>query len=321
LDSLPAKACPTNGKVTYSNLLPGTHAINVTAKNTFGTEVASHTWAVETLPPPLPCARDDGSACYTPPVATTWQWQLNFDNNQTTINTAIKADMYDIDGYANDAATIATLKSLAGHNVASRSVTCYITAGTLENWRPDTELLDVEVLGNTYAGFADERWIDVRLISQIRPWLEAKMDMCRAKGFDAIEFDNVDGWQPDNKTGLNITADDEIAFIVYMANAAHARGMSMALKSNVEQVPAVLPYVDFAVVEECFAYKECTRADPNTDGQYGYDDFINVGKPVFEVEYKKYSPTNNVCAKANALGFSTLYKKVDLNSYRVACSQ
>lgn len=319
IDNKAAATCPANGKVSYGNLTPGSHTVKVSATNTFGSALASYTWTVEPLPLPLPCLRDDGSSCYEPPVGTTWQWQLNPDGNQTSINTSVLADMFDIDGYANDAGVVATLKALPGNHVPSRGVTCYITAGTLENWRPDTELLNPEVLGNPYSGFVDERWIDVRQISQIRPWLEAKMDMCKAKGFDAIEFDNVDGWQTANKTGLNITAEDEIAFIAYLANAAHARGMTMAHKSNVEQVPAVLPYVDFAVVEECFAYKECTRADANTDGQYGYDDFINAGKPVFEVEYKKYSPTNNVCAKANALGFSTLYKKVALDSYRVAC--
>ncbi|HTR64659.1 MAG TPA: endo alpha-1,4 polygalactosaminidase [Terriglobales bacterium] len=319
IDSKAATTCPASGKVSYANLTPGSHTVKVTATNTFGSALASDTWNVEPLPLPLPCVRDDGSSCYNPPVGTTWQWQLNPDAKSTTINTSVLADMFDIDGYDNSASVIATLKALPGDHVSSRSTTCYITAGTLENWRADSEALNPEVLGNPYTGFTDERWIDVRQISQIRPWLEAKMDMCKAKGFDAIEFDNVDGWQPSNKTGLNITAADEIAFIVYLANSAHARGMTMAHKSNVEQVPAVLPYVDFAVVEECFAYKECTRADKNTDGQYGYDDFINAGKPVFEVEYKKYNPSNNVCAKANALGFSSMYKHVALDSYRVPC--
>jgi len=319
LDSNAATTCPANNKITYANLINGSHTVKVTAKNTFGTAVASHTWTVEPLPLPLPCVRDDGSNCYQPPVGTTWQWQLNPDAKQTTINTSVLADMFDIDGFDNDASTVAKLKGLPGDHVPSRNVTCYITAGTLENWRSDSEALDPEILGNPYTGFTDERWIDVRQISKIRPWLEAKMDMCKAKGFDAIEFDNVDGWQTANKTGLNITAEDEIAFIVYLANSAHERGMTMAHKSNVEQVPAVLPYVDFAVVEQCFQYKECTRADPNTDGQYGYDEFIDAGKPVFEVEYKKYNPTNNVCARANTLGFSSMYKHVALDSYRVPC--
>ncbi len=215
---------------------------------------------------------------------------------------------------------VSKLKSLPGTSVASRAVTCYITAGTLENWRSDSELLDPRILGNTYSGFADERWIDIRQLSKLRPWLEAKMDMCKAKGFDAIEFDNVDGWSTANNVGLNITPEDEVAFIVYLSWAAHERGMSMALKSNVEQVPQVLNYVDFAVVEECFANQECTRNDPNSDGKYGYDLFINDGKPVFEVEYNPYSVSNNVCSRSNALKFSTLYKNVDLDAYRVSCN-
>jgi len=319
LDNRPATVCPASNKVTYGNIAPGSHTMKVTATNSYGTSVASHTWTVVPLPAPVSCVKADGSACYHPPVGATWQWQLNPDNGQTAINTAIVADMYDIDGYANDAAVVDQLKSLPGNSVSNRNVTCYITAGTLENWRADSEDLSPQVLGNPYSGFTDERWIDVRQISKVDPWLKKKMQMCKDKGFDAIEFDNVDGWQTANKTGLNITFEDEVAFIVYLANSAHDLGLTMALKSNVEQIPQVLSYVDFAVVEECFAYKECTRTDPNTDGQYGYDMFIEAGKPVFSVEYKKYDPANNFCARANNLQFSTMYKKVDLDSYRVPC--
>ena len=48
------------------------------------------------------------------------------------------------------------------------------------------------LLGNTYPGFADERWLDIRQLSVLGPLLEARMDMCKAKGFDGFEFDNVD---------------------------------------------------------------------------------------------------------------------------------
>ena len=146
------------------------------------------------------------------------------------------------------------------------------------------------------------------------------MDMCKAKGFDAIEFDNMDSWFADNNTGLNITQEDATAFVVWLAQQAHSRGMSMALKSVVEMVPAVREHVDFSVVEQCFQYKECTRSSPNTDGLYGYDMMIELRKPVFEAEYRAYSTTSNVCAQANALGFSTIYKKVALGSYRVSCN-
>lgn len=315
LDNNPFQPCPSNNKVTYGNLTPGSHRVKVKAENAFGSTITSHTWTVESLPDPVPCPD-----CYKPPVETTWQWQLNPDTGETTIDTSIVADMYDIDGFDNSAAVVSQLKSLPGTSVPSRGVTCYITAGTLENFRSDSDALNPQLLGNPYAGFPDERWIDIRGISQLDSWLGNRLDMCKSKGFDAVEFDNVDGWSPSNRTGLNLTFEDEIAFIAYFANEAHQRGLSVAHKSNVEQIPEILDYVDFAVVEECFKYKECTRQDPNTGGKYGYDMFIEANKPVFEVEYKPYDPNNNACDRANTLGFSTLYKKVKLDSYRVACS-
>ena len=146
------------------------------------------------------------------------------------------------------------------------------------------------------------------------------MDLCQKKGFDAIEFDNMDVWYKDNRTGLNITQADAVAFVLYLAREAHERGLSMALKSVVEIVPQVRHHVDFSVVEECFANHECTRSSRNTDGSYGYDMMIEIGKPVFVAEYRRYNTAKNVCARSNRLGFSTLYKRPTLGSYRVSCN-
>lgn len=77
LDNQPAKTCPTNNKVTYGNLTPGSHTVKVTATNSYGSQVASHTWTVAPLPAPVACIKADSSACYHPPVGATWQWQLN----------------------------------------------------------------------------------------------------------------------------------------------------------------------------------------------------------------------------------------------------
>lgn len=315
LDARAATTCPANRKPSYSALSVGTHTFRVTATNAHGSATASHTWTVATPPAPTPCP-----GCYHPAVGSTWQWQLNPDVAGGSINTSIAADMYDIDGFTNDAATVAALKALPGTSVPNRGVTCYISAGTLENWRPDARAYDPMLLGNTYYGFEDERWMDIRRISELAPLLELRMHMCMLKGFDAIEFDNMDSWYADNNTGLNITKADAVAFVMYLAREAHERGMSMALKSVVEMVPEVRHHVDFSVVEECFENKECTRSSPNTGGAYGYDMMIEVGKPVFATEYDAYSPTANVCAESNALMFSTIYKRVDLDSYRVSCN-
>jgi hypothetical protein len=315
LDTRAASTCPANRKATYSGLAVGPHTFTVTATNPYGTATATHRWTVAPLPAPTPCP-----GCYRPPVGSTWQWQLNPDVQGGTVDTTVVADMYDVDGFTTDAATVAALKALPGTSAPRRGVTCYISAGTLENWRPDAPKFDPTLLGNPYHGFEDERWLDVRRISTLAPLLEARMDLCRLKGFDAIEFDNMDSWYTANATGLNITEADAVAFVVYLAREAHERGMSMALKSVVEIVPQVRHHVDFSVVEECFENQECTRSSPNTGGAYGYDMMVEIGKPVFATEYDPYHATANVCAESNALGFSTIYKRVDLDSYRVSCN-
>ena len=314
LDMGQPTGCPENAKASYANLSPGEHTFTVTAKNSVGSATAAHTWTVIPTPEPTPCPD-----CYRPAVGSTWQWQLQPDQGDS-IDTSIVADMYEIDGFHNDAATVATLKSLPGTSVPQRGVTCYWSAGTLENWRPDATQFDPMLLGNPYFGFENERWIDIRQISALAPLLEARMDLCQKKGFDAIEFDNMDVWYKDNRTGLNITQADAVAFVLYLAREAHERGLSMALKSVVEIVPQVRHHVDFSVVEECFANHECTRSSRNTDGSYGYDMMIEIGKPVFVAEYRRYNTAKNVCARSNRLGFSTVYKRPTLGSYRVSCN-
>jgi hypothetical protein len=42
------------------------------------------------------------------------------------------------------------------------------------------------------------------------PILAARIDACRAKGFDAVEADNVDGFA--NSSGFALTAADQLAY-------------------------------------------------------------------------------------------------------------
>ena len=131
------------------------------------------------------------------------------------------------------------------------------------------------------------------------------MDAWRAKGFDAVEPDNVDAYQ--NDSGFPLSADDQRAFNVWIANQAHARGLSVGLKNDAEQVAVLAPYFDFAVVEQCFQYKECNSYLP----------FVEQGKAVFVAEYKVRPP--RFCKRSKRLGFSTIFKRLALNSFRRAC--
>ena len=74
------------------------------------------------------------------------------------------------------------------------------------------------------------------------------------------------------------------------------------------QVKALVPDFDFAIVEECFQYRECGKAVP----------FIAAGKAVLEVEYKL--DRSDFCSKALALGYSSRKKRHSLGPWRRACS-
>lgn len=240
------------------------------------------------LPDPVPCP-----GCYAPALRTSWQWQLQGD-----IDTSVDVDMFDVDGFDVSSATVDDL------HAAGSGVVCYISAGSWEDWRPDAGEFPKRVKGRTN-GWPGERWLDIRKRGVLGPIMKARLDMCAAKGFDAVEFDNVDGYQ--NRTGFPLTAADQLAYNVFLANQAHLRELSAVLKNDVGQVRALLPYFDFALNEQCHQYDECDRLNR----------FVNAGKAVFGVEYKLAKP--EFCPQSNAANFNFLKKKLSLRVWRSPC--
>jgi hypothetical protein len=245
------------------------------------------------LPSPVSCPN-----CYKPPVGTKWQWQLT-----GTVDTTKNVQMYDIDLFD---VPVSTVNTLHGRGI---KVICYMSAGSWENWRPDAGQFPAFVKGRNN-GWPGEKWLDIRQISILGPIMEARLDLCKSKGFDGVEFDNVDGF--DNNTGFPLTAQDQLAYNVYLANEAHERGLSAALKNDIAQVKTLAPYFDYAVNEQCFQYSECN------DGQNSLvTNFINQGKPVFNVEYKLAK--SKFCPQANSWGFSSMKKNIDLDAWMNPC--
>ncbi len=68
------------------------------------------------------------------------------------------------------------------------------------------------------------------------------------------------------------------------------------------------PSFDFAIVEQCFEFDECTKYVP----------FVDRGKAVFEAEYDA-NPAK-FCPAAAQLGFSAIRKQLVLDAPRVACA-
>lgn len=229
-----------------------------------------------------------GSRHWQPPPRTSaWQWQL-----QGKIDPTVEAWAYDVDGFE---ASKGDVRALHRHR---RRAICYLDVGSWESFRPDADRFPRSVIGRVYSGFPDERWLDVSRFQLFVKPLEARIQMCARKRFDAVEPDNVAGWE--NKTGFRITRGDQLRFNRWIADQVHARGMAVALKNDPRQVEQLVGSFDFAIVEECFQYDECGFYEP----------FIDRDKAVFEAEYEL--DPDQFCAAAEALGFSAIRKSYDL---------
>jgi hypothetical protein len=234
-------------------------------------------------PPPVDCP-----GCWHPPVRVSWNWVIK------KVPTAPYRDvqMYDIDGFNASAADVAALHG------AGKKVVCYVSAGSYEDWRPDASRFPAAIIGSELDGWPGEKWLDVRDVtrsdSALAAIMNSRFDMCKDKGFDAVEFDNIDGYS--NKSGFPLNADDQLYYNVFVANAARSRGLSTMMKNDGSQISALLPYFDMALNEQCNEFRECGV----------YNEFVRAGKPVFNAEY---ASSRNFCeddnnADINGVNFS-----------------
>lgn len=246
-------------------------------------------------PAATPSATPTPAASWWQPVpGTSWQWQLS-----GTIDTSFDVQMYDIDLFDAPQSVIDQL------HAAGRTVICYFSAGSWEDWRPDAGDFPPAVLGNPLEGWPGEKWLDIRQVDTLAPLMRARLDLAVSKQCDGVEPDNVDGYA--NATGFPLTAADQLTYNRFLASEAHARGLSIGLKNDLDQIPDLLPDFDWALNEECFTYGECSLLTP----------FVQTNKAVFGVEYDLN--TADFCPQANAMNFDFLKKHWALDAWRAAC--
>jgi hypothetical protein len=232
-----------------------------------------------------------------PTVGLTWQWQIG--DNQ--IDTSIDADVYDIDLYVEQS----IIDEL---HARGRKVIGYISVGSWEDWRPDADLFPAEVLGKDYEGWKGEKWLDIRRMDKLAPILRARLDVCKDKGFDAVEPDNMDIYT--NDTGFPITYADQLNFALWLAEEAHKRGLAIGQKNCSDQTMDLVQVYDFAITEDAFFYGWAEAMFP----------YIEKGKPVFAAEYTDLEGDFDAyCRKARELKFNVILKKRNLDAWIRTC--
>jgi hypothetical protein len=226
-------------------------------------------------------------------------WDLQFAGSTDTDKTVAALDL---DLFDTPASTVAALRARGVR------VICYLSAGTIEDWRPDVDAFPTAVVGRDYPEWPGERWLDIRRIDLVGPVMERRLDLCRHKGFDGVDPDNMDGWQTD--TGFPLSHDDQLAYARWFADAAHARGLAVGLKNAPELIPALVDHFDWAVTEDCFDQGWCADVTP----------FIEAGKPVFAIEYTDTGiDADAFCAEAARLGLSGIVKHRNLDAWSKPC--
>ena len=233
-----------------------------------------------------------------------WQYQLqgklktNLCAVPTSGGACVRPNVYDVDLYATNGVTLNTAAVAAIHAVGAHAV-CYVDAGTWEDFRPDANAYPASVKGLSN-GWPGERWLDIRATSILLPIITARVAKCEAAGFDAVDFDNVDGYE--NKTGFPLTAAEQLTFDEDLAAIAHAQGLSVGLKNDLGQLGQLRGTFDFAINEQCAQYDECDA----------YDGWTAAGKAVVEVEYR--TKPSRFCPGADAHRRDAIHKSLALRA-------
>lgn len=233
---------------------------------------------------------------WQPHASTAGQWQLQLQDDLSIID--------GVQVYAVDAEV--SRESLQRAKSTGAKIMCYISAGSVENWREDYRQFPAEVIGKAYEGWPGEWWLDIRQIDLLAPIMRARIDRCRDKGFDVLDPDNINGYE--NDTGFELTPADSIRYLRWLASEAHQRGMAISLKNSEALLPQVSDVVDMMQSESCYYYGNCERVR----------EMVLSGKPVFAVEYAELMSQERfltgACPLAKSYGFSMIYRDTNLRA-------
>ena len=158
---------------------------------------------------------DSSASWWQPDARENLRWQLQLQGDIVLVP---GVNVYAVDYTASQA-------SINAAKASGAKVMCYISAGSAENWRDDFRQFPKSVIGNAYEGWPGEWWLDTRNIKALAPIMRARIAACAEKGFDVLDPDNINGYE--NDTGFNITRQQSVVYIEWLANLAHEYGLSL----------------------------------------------------------------------------------------------
>jgi Glycoside-hydrolase family GH114 len=301
-------------RIFYTGMLRvGAHEVQVRNTNAAGSTTVRFSWRVVPMPRPVACRPWHGRPCWYPPHLNSagkpmrWDWQIG---RVTPLERTGKraVDIYDVDGFLTTGAEVRTIhRHWQAATLPHPKLICYLDMAW-EDYRPDAspgKVFPADTLGDVYYGYPEERWVDFRQLDALKPMLDERIAMCARKGFDAVELDDIDSFDPPSTTGFNLTPGDAQNFLADAFNEIHRYGMTALWKNSPYLTWWGRHYADGAIVEECYLYQQCFASELRGSRQYGitctklsgrtpcgWDDFSTdrtrlqpTGKWVGEAEY------------------------------------
>ncbi len=247
------------------------------------------------------------------PGETSWEWILPTEELPSD---PPEVDYLGLDGLDVSASYVSTA---AGRGTSSW---CYLSVGSVEEWRDDYDdflaLDEAEtgagregIIGNGYSGWADEWWLNVGAYEVFMPLMEARLDVCVEKGFDLVEYDNM---EIDPDPGFDTSPAEVVAYVEALLDATEQRGLG-AIHKNATDLMELEPRFEVLLLEDCVLWDFCDEAQP----------YLDAGKPVFNAEYPESwddegedFELESVCESAGEV--STLIKKLELDASSVVCA-
>jgi hypothetical protein len=186
---------------------------------------------------------------------------------------------------------------------------CYIDAGSYEPGRPDSGRYPASLKIQQDPDWPAEYFLDVtdvfRPNSVLAGILTDRIKMCRDKGFDALEPDNLQN--DENVRGGLITTRQQIDFNGWIADQAHALGLAVFQKNGPDKIllrdrtgKMMVEKFDGILNEECQPFDECGPLA----------EYTRRGKLALNVEYRPGTALN--CTLMAQLGVNALKKDRNL---------
>ncbi len=197
-------------------------------------------------------------------------------------------------------------------HAAGKYSICYIEAGAQQpepdssNFAPADYTNGSSPQTTEMQGWPGEYWYDIRGFASyvagdpstltgaavnIAAGLAKRIDDCAVEGQDALEPDDLDGYDNPSEAGApgggwGLTQADSAGFERWLAYTAHSDGLAIFQKNDPANASVDEPLFDGIIIEECNFYK-----DPCAGSGGDATPYVAAGKPVLNAEYTQDGET------------------------------